>query len=101
MQISAIRRPASMPPRAAMPPSTMVAPTAVRDTRMRRACASRHSLATSGCASRPTLGHSEDGRGSSTLLIVAPGWRSSADSASIGVVAGAHDSEDALGTDLK
>ena len=30
MQISAIRRPASMPPRAAMPPSTIVAPAAVR-----------------------------------------------------------------------
>ena len=77
MQISAIRRPASMPPGASMPPSTIVAPALVRRTPRRSAAASRHSLATSGCVSRPTLGQPAVADGSASLLITAPPARTS------------------------
>src|SRR5512134_613670 len=55
MQISAIRRPASRPPRAAMPASTSVAPRSLAEMPSRSASAAATSSATRGAASAFTL----------------------------------------------
>src|SRR5262245_28022753 len=55
MQISAMRRPASRPPRAAMPASTSIAPPGPAEQPSRSAAAAATSSATRGAASAFTL----------------------------------------------